>query len=214
MADDPVCQEENCERKAQWRVNIDGVMLTQNYFGLGENSTGGALWDSSIVLWEKVRTMDLASRCVLELGSGVGFLAIKLAASGANVVATDGDEEALPIFRANVKRNTTDDIPALHLKWGDNETLATFRARYPKDSHFDYVMGADLIFNADYHEALLQTLNEVVVSPATRLLMAYRIRDEEREETFVARLQGHFTLLHSEVVGDTDIVYMELQRRA
>ncbi|EQC31802.1 hypothetical protein SDRG_10591 [Saprolegnia diclina VS20] len=211
MTDD-VVKDENCERKAQWRVTVDDVLLTQNFFGLGENSTGGALWDSSLVLWAKLRTMAIASRTVLELGSGVGFLAIKMASQGAHVVATDGDIEAISIFRDNVQRNGLPPIPAHHLSWGDAASLAAFHETYPSTS-WDYLVGADLIFNADYHDALLATLVAVVVRPETRVLLAYRVRDEDKEAMFLEKVQGPFVLVESEEVGETGIVYVELQKR-
>ncbi|RHY34772.1 hypothetical protein DYB32_000648 [Aphanomyces invadans] len=100
-----VVAEENAERKCEWRVTVDGVVLTQNFFGAAVNATGGALWDSSLVLWESLQCRRWHGQHVLELGSGVGFLAVKLAIQGAQVVATDGDADAMHLLRDNLKRN-------------------------------------------------------------------------------------------------------------
>ncbi len=111
--------EENIERKVARRIAVDDVILLQNFFGMDTNSTGGALWDSSLVLWSKIQDLDLRGKRVLELGSGVGFLSIKAASKGAYMIATDGDLDVIELLRENITRNHNS-IQATQLKWSDH----------------------------------------------------------------------------------------------
>ncbi|KAF0694435.1 Aste57867_14690 [Aphanomyces stellatus] len=211
---DVVVSEENAERKCEWRVTVDGIILTQNFFGGAENATGGALWDSSLVLWqilEDREDLDFRGKRVLELGSGVGFLAMKLAKGGAHVVATDGDNDAMYLLKDNLKRNNiADGIAAATLPWGSPEAYARFRTVHSEP--FEYIVGADLIYNSDFHGELLHTLRDVC-SESTVVLLSYRIRDEDKEEEFVERLQPHFNVITMWQVDSTGIVFLELTRR-
>ncbi|KAF0705070.1 hypothetical protein AaE_014669 [Aphanomyces astaci] len=206
-----VVDEENAERKCEWRVTVDGVMLTQNFFGAAENATGGALWDSSLVLWESVQSRPWHGKRVLELGSGVGFLAVKLAMKGAQVVATDGDADAMYLLRDNLKRNQIHDpaVRTAFLPWGNDVALL---AAFPTKLEFDVVIGADLIYNADFHAPLLETL-QAVCSESTVLLLSYRLRHDEKEAEFLEGLQKHFDIILLREVDATAIVLVELTRK-
>ncbi|ETW02315.1 hypothetical protein, variant [Aphanomyces invadans] len=175
-----VVAEENAERKCEWRVTVDGVVLTQNFFGAAVNATGGALWDSSLVLWESLQCRRWHGQHVLELGSGVGFLAVKLAIQGAQVVATDGDADAMHLLRDNLKRNqVASQVRTAFLPWGDDAAL---QAAFPSTNgppKFDHVVGADLIYNPDFHSPLVSTLR-AVCSDTTVVHLSYRIRHEEK----------------------------------
>ncbi|KAH9116791.1 hypothetical protein LEN26_007311 [Aphanomyces euteiches] len=221
-----VSSDENAERKCDRRLTIDGVVLTQNFFCAAENATGGALWDSSLVLWERIRRREFASKRILELGSGVGFLAIKLANAGAHVIATDGDNDAMHLLRDNLKRNNVNDaVKSVPLEWYALDFVGRSTNAFPRGDEaastqllsthgpsFDYVVGADLIYNSDIHEPLLTTLR-AVCSTTTTFLFSYRVRHEDKEQRFLERLQEHFDVVELHPVEGTGIVYVELKKK-
>ncbi|KAG9402526.1 hypothetical protein AC1031_007136 [Aphanomyces cochlioides] len=206
-----VSSDENAERKCDRRLTIDGVVLTQNFFCAAENATGGALWDSSLVLWERIRHREFASKRILELGSGVGFLAVKLANAGAHVIATDGDNDAMHLLRDNLKRNNVSDaVKTVPLEWGDDAASTQLLSTHGPS--FDYVVGADLIYNSDFHEPLLTTLG-AVCSTTTTFLFSYRVRHEDRDQHFLERLQEQFDVVELHPIEGTGIVYVELKKK-
>jgi len=63
------------------------------------------LWPSGAVLAREVAGRCLAGRRVLELGSGLGLVAVAAALSGARVLAVDRSPEATTFTAANATRN-------------------------------------------------------------------------------------------------------------
>jgi predicted nicotinamide N-methyase len=63
------------------------------------------LWPSGAVLAREVAGRCLAGRRVLELGSGLGLVAVAAALSGARVLAVDRSPEATTFTAANAARN-------------------------------------------------------------------------------------------------------------
>src|SRR5205085_1266179 len=63
------------------------------------------LWRSGIALAHDVSEADVAGRRVLELGCGLGVPSLAAARGGADVLATDGDEEALELLERNAREN-------------------------------------------------------------------------------------------------------------
>ncbi|KAF0694434.1 Aste57867_14689 [Aphanomyces stellatus] len=209
-----VANEENVDRKCAWRVTVEDVVLTQNFFGGVDNATGGALWDASLVLWQVMKSRNDHNFCgkrVLELGAGVGFLAVKMAQDGAKVVATDGDLDTVALLQENVKQNNvTDGVAAAPLFWGDAVSYTKLKAVY--SDPFDYVVGADVIYFAGDHGELLETLCDVC-NDATVVFLSYRLRHPDKEEAFLESVQDHFKILTMQEVDATGVYFVELMRR-
>lgn len=168
---------EDVARKLQPRLTLalscdTTVSLRQCFLS---SNTGGALWDSSVVLCDVLQQFGCRGR-VLELGSGIGACALQAAALGASlVVATDGDAAVLDVLRRNCA--TYDTIVVRELKWGDDDV--------PVGETFDLLLGSDLIYDAEQHDALLRTIARI---SAARLLLSVRKRDPKAEQRFVRRL--------------------------
>jgi predicted nicotinamide N-methyase len=108
------------------------------------------LWRSGIALAHEVAAAELAGRRVVELGCGLGAPSLAAARGGADVVATDGDDEALELLDRNAREN------ALHLdtacvEWADADALV---ARGP----FDLVLAADVLYERGSVAQLLSLL--------------------------------------------------------
>src|SRR5436309_1605224 len=63
------------------------------------------LWRSGLALAHEVAEADLAGRRVVELGCGLGVPSLAAARCGADVLATDADEEPLDLLARNAQEN-------------------------------------------------------------------------------------------------------------
>eukprot|EP00474_Spongospora_subterranea_P011518 CRZ11976.1 hypothetical protein [Spongospora subterranea] len=122
----------------------------------------GFIWTASKVLAkyldEKYRDDNLKGTRILELGSGLGDLAIELQAKGAQVTCSDG-----PWGLANlIKRTRQTNIKVAQLLWGpdglsDCEAISTNGLL-----DFDLIIGAELIGDDRFHDDLVWTLEHIV----------------------------------------------------
>lgn len=118
---------------------------------------------------------------VLELGSGVGFLGIAVAALGPSVVLTDPDvpvnfsddhmSSTLSWLRANVvlnKESVCGQMSVQRLCWGNADHIAKLKGHNSaefggvldndcKNEGFDLVLGSELLYNTDSYVDLLDT---------------------------------------------------------
>lgn len=124
----------------------------------GEQATGGRVWHSAPVLCKWLCGEVLHGHAVCELGSGTGACGLFAAALGANVVLTDGASELLPLISRNSHRNQhrvpqqiTCEVALL--RWGTSDLPS---------AHFDWVLGSDLIYDAEAHSALCVTLQALM----------------------------------------------------
>jgi predicted RNA methylase len=184
-------EAEDVQRKNLRRTQLrlpDGcvVALRQDFLTC---ETGGALWDSALVLCAYlaqccvVRDLDL-----LELGSGIGAGAIFASQLGAwSVTATDGDADVLPLLQANCAPFVS--VKTQRLAWGEAASVTV--------AQFDLVMGSDLIYDRAQHAPLLAT-----VCTAKRFVLVVRSRHESHEQQFLDEMAGRMELVRC-VEGST-----------
>jgi predicted nicotinamide N-methyase len=178
-----ILDAEAVERKLQRHLSIvsplgNVVTLAQDFM---LSDTGGALWDSAVVLAEcLVAQGSLRGQKVLELGSGVGYTALCARALGAHVFATDGDAVVLDVLRRNCSADS--EIIVLPLRWGVDDASRVQSAHGP----FDLVLAADVVYDRTVHAALLETFASL--SPR-RFMLAVRKRDSDSEKEFLQALQ-------------------------
>lgn len=120
------------------------------------------VWPSSIVLAEKLLTLDGGGKTALELGCGVGLSTLAARSSGFDVLSTDYYEDALDVTRANVFRNLG--------------TLARTRLvdwrHLPQDlGSFDLVFASDVLYENEY-AALLPLILDNLIGPGGMALIA------------------------------------------
>ncbi|KAJ0002317.1 hypothetical protein NQD34_002113 [Periophthalmus magnuspinnatus] len=141
--------------------------------------------------------LNLVDKAVLEIGSGTGLVSIVAALLGAWVTATDLPD-ALGNLRVNLSKNTrgksrhTPQVAAL--SWSFN-----LESTYPTSVyHYDYVLGADIVYHHDFLKELLATMKHFC-QPGTKLLWANKMRMETDLE-FVEKFKKTF---------DTKVVFEE-----
>jgi predicted nicotinamide N-methyase len=108
------------------------------------------LWRSGIALAHEVGETDLGGRSVVELGCGLGVPSLAAARGGADVLATDGDEEALELLERNARENGLA-LATACVDWADAEALA-------ERGMFDLVLAADVLYERPSVTQLLSLL--------------------------------------------------------
>jgi ETFB lysine methyltransferase len=107
------------------------------------------VWPSSRVLAARLLAEHGAGRSLLELGCGVGLVAMAAARAGFAVTVTDYYEDALLFARANVWRATGEEPEARLVDW---------RAM-PRDlGRFDVVVASDVLYERPYAQLVARAL--------------------------------------------------------
>lgn len=153
------------------------VTLRQDFL---MSDTGGALWDSSFALLECLGEdpagSSLLGRTVLELGSGVGAVALGAVALGAaRVLASDCDAVVLTLLRANVAHEPR--VHVVPLRWGSDVVAPVH----------DVLLAADVLYDAAQHDALVACVRAL---DPPRLVLSYRKRERDAEAAALRRLDA------------------------
>jgi predicted nicotinamide N-methyase len=112
------------------------------------------LWPSAQVLADEVRTMRLDGQRVLELGCGLGMVAIAAALAGADVTATDYYEDALQFARLNAMAATGRTIATRMVNW----------VEMPSDlGRFDVVLASDVLYEHRYAPLVASAIASTLV---------------------------------------------------
>ncbi|GAB5370975.1 hypothetical protein AAMO2058_001539300 [Amorphochlora amoebiformis] len=137
---------------------------------------GGTLWQQAIGLthflldpshsWQKTN--------ILELGCGLGLVAIAAAKRGANVIASDRQLEALALAEENSTRNKTK-MMVRAVDW-----VNTRHRQALLNEDIDLVLGAAVIYHIDMIKHLVETI-KAALRPAERKIN----NSEEKKSGFV-----------------------------
>ena len=109
------------------------------------------LWRSGVALGRWLAAGEaLRGRRVVELGCGLGVPSLVAASRGADVLATDGEEEALEMVRRNARENGLEVATAL-VAWDGAPALGPF----------DLVLAADVLYERSSVALLLSLLPQL-----------------------------------------------------
>jgi len=111
------------------------------------------LWRSGMALARELDGEDLRGLRVVELGCGLAAPSIAAARGGAEVIATDGDIDALGLVERNAAENGVR-LETAAVDWGDPGELVE---RGP----FDLVLGTDILYERPSVAMLLNLLPEL-----------------------------------------------------
>jgi predicted nicotinamide N-methyase len=112
------------------------------------------LWPSAQILGNEVAIMRLAGQRVLELGCGLGVVAIGAAMAGADVTATDYYEDSLLFAKLNVADATGKDIATRMVNW----------VEMPDDlGRFDVVLASDVLYEHRYASLVADAIAKTLV---------------------------------------------------
>jgi predicted nicotinamide N-methyase len=108
------------------------------------------LWRSGKALARELDREDLRGLRVVELGCGLAVPSIAAARGGAEVIATDGDIDALGLVERNAAANDVQ-VDTAAVDWADPDELVE---RGP----FDLVLGTDILYERPSVALLLKLL--------------------------------------------------------
>jgi len=122
-------------------ANADDLISEDDYVMDERLPYWADLWPSAQILAGEVRTMRLAGQRVLELGCGMGLVAIAAAMAGGEVTATDYYEDAIRFAELNAAEATGRPIRTRMVDW----------SRMPADlGKFDVVLASDVLYEPRY----------------------------------------------------------------
>jgi ETFB lysine methyltransferase len=135
-------------------ANADDLISEDDYVMDERLPYWADLWPSAQILAEEVRTMRLDGQRVLELGCGLGVVAIAAALAGADVTATDYYEDALQFARLNGMEATGRTISTRMVNW----------VEMPTDlGRFDVVLASDVLYEHRYAPLVANAIASTLV---------------------------------------------------
>jgi predicted nicotinamide N-methyase len=145
------------------------------------------LWRSGVALARELDGEALQGLRVVELGCGLAVPSIAAARGGADVIATDGDSDALELVLRNAEANGVP-VETDMVDWGDPDELV---ARGP----FDLVLGADILYERQGVAFLLDLLPRLapaawIADPGRPAADAFFEQAERRKWKVETRVRG------------------------
>ena len=135
-------------------ANADDLISEDDYVMDERLPYWADLWPSAQVLAGEVRTLRLRGQRVLELGCGLGLVAIGAALAGAEVTATDYYEDALLFAKLNVLDASGRAIATRMVNWVD----------MPADlGRFDVVLASDVLYEHRYAPLVANAIASTLV---------------------------------------------------
>jgi predicted nicotinamide N-methyase len=151
-------------------ANADDLISEDDYVQDERLPYWADLWPSAQILANEVAIMRLSGLRVLELGCGLGVVALAAAMAGADVTATDYYDDAILFASLNVATATGTEIATRMVNWVD----------MPDDlGKFDVVLASDVLYEHRYASmvagAIAKTLvrgGEAIVADPGRIALA------------------------------------------
>ena len=135
-------------------ANADDLISEDDYVMDERLPYWADLWPSAQVLAEEVRTLRLRGQRVLELGCGLGLVAIGATLAGGEVTATDYYEDALLFARLNVLATTRLTVATRMVNW----------VEMPADlGRFDLVLASDVLYEHRYAPLVANAIASTLV---------------------------------------------------
>lgn len=150
-------------------ANADDLISEDDYVADERLPYWADLWPSAQILANEVALMRLGNQRVLELGCGLGVVALGAAMAGAEVTATDYYDDALLFAALNVHAATGKSIATRMVDW----------VAMPGDlGKFDVVLASDVLYEHRYAamvaDAIAKTLvrgGEAIVADPGRIAL-------------------------------------------
>jgi ETFB lysine methyltransferase len=135
-------------------ANADDLISEDDYVEDERLPYWADLWPSAQILADEVAIMRLAGQRVLELGCGLGVVALGAAMAGAEVTATDYYEDAILFASLNVATATGRDIATRMVNW----------VAMPEDlGKYDVVLASDVLYEHRYASMVADAIAKTLV---------------------------------------------------
>ncbi|XP_067848009.1 EEF1A lysine methyltransferase 3-like [Heptranchias perlo] len=177
---------------------------------LGSNrSISADVWESGIALcryFEKEK-ISFTGKKVIELESGTGIVGILAALLGGDVTITEQ-----PKTLEQIENNVSINIPFASrrrlkvsaLTWGENHT------DFPTD--YDFILGADIVYNSITYPALIETLRHLA-DQGTTIYFSFQLRIMNSSAIFYEELLPLYFNCHIvDRLVDKDIIVYKITK--
>jgi predicted nicotinamide N-methyase len=135
-------------------ANADDLISEDDYVQDERLPYWADLWPSAQILANEVAIMRLAGQRVLELGCGLGVVALGAAMAGANVTATDYYDDAILFASLNVATATGKKIATRMVNW----------VAMPEDlGRYDVVLASDVLYEHRYASMVADAISKTLV---------------------------------------------------
>ena len=135
-------------------ANADDLISEDDYVADERLPYWADLWPSAQILANEVAIMRLAGQRVLELGCGLGVVALGAAMAGAKVTATDYYDDALLFAALNVATATEHAIATRMVNW----------VAMPEDlGKYDVVLASDVLYEHRYASMVADAIAKTLV---------------------------------------------------
>ena len=135
-------------------ANADDLISEDDYVADERLPYWADLWPSAQILANEVALMRLSGQRVLELGCGLGVVALGASMAGAEVTATDYYEDALLFAALNVATATGHTIATRMVDW----------VAMPEDlGKYDVVLASDVLYEHRYASMVADAIAKTLV---------------------------------------------------
>lgn len=144
---------------------------------------------------------------IIELGAGTGLLSLicSLHLGAKHVLSTDGLPHVVDGIKSNMELNNTSQNlkpgQSLHtsvLDWTDPTALDSILE--DNDITFDYILGADVTYHPELHEALISTIRNLKDRfPKARILISSTLRNENTHQHFREMCEQNYGFAVNEI---------------
>jgi predicted nicotinamide N-methyase len=135
-------------------ANADDLISEDDYVQDERLPYWADLWPSAQILANEVAIMRLAGQRVLELGCGLGVVALGAAMAGAEVTATDYYDDAILFASLNVQTATGKEIATRMVNW----------VAMPEDlGKYDVVLASDVLYEHRYASMVADAIAKTLV---------------------------------------------------
>ena len=140
------------------------------------------LWEASLVLADfMARRKPYPSGSVLEIGSGLGAVAMVASAFGHNILATEYNLDALAFSRANAAISDCRSFSVAYLDWYHPDI----------EGFYDLIIGSDVVYREADFKSLLNIFNRYL-KPDGEIILAFCSR--KTDTAFFEEMQPYFSI--------------------
>ena len=173
----------------------------------GSGTTGLRTWEAALYLATYLSSQShLCNKTVLELGTGTGLVGLSLVKSPhvqlKRMMFTDGDSQLLDNLGPTLELNGAkrSNVVCQQLLWGTTDPTNPEAYIQPTPSQVDYVIGADITYDALVVGKLCNTISDFFKLGATTAIIAATVRNPDTIRAWETQCNTWFSAAHWEVI--------------
>lgn len=173
----------------------------------GSGTTGLRTWEAALYLATYLSSQShLRDKTVLELGAGTGLVGLSLLMSPhvqlKQMIFTDGDSQLLDNLGPTLELNGVErsNFACQRLLWGTTDSTNSEAYIQPITPQVDYVIGADITYDALVVSKLCNTISDFFRLGTTTAIIAATVRNPDTIRAWEAQCTAWFSADRWEVI--------------